>query len=85
MCTTSNKSKHSSTNLLKTLVSGDPITAEHKFKSAFVFRNYAKLIVSTNLIPETEDKTFAFFRRGFPIQQDPKTITDLNWFRPGPF
>ena len=49
--------------MFKTLVSGDPITAERKHKHPFVFRNHAKLIFSANAIPSTNDRTYAFYRR----------------------
>ena len=41
----------------------DPITGEHKFGQPFTFRNYAKLIFSANEIPESDDKSVAFYRR----------------------
>jgi putative DNA primase/helicase len=55
--------KLSSTGMFKTLVSGDTIRAQYKHRDAFSFRNYAKLVYSTNKIPETEDKSFAYYRR----------------------
>ena len=48
---------------LKQLTGGDLITAEPKFKNAFTYFNFAKLIYSCNKVPLTEDKTRAFFRR----------------------
>jgi putative DNA primase/helicase len=48
---------------LKKLTGNDESPAEFKFKPAFKFRNFAKLIFSCNEVPETEDKTDAFFRR----------------------
>ncbi|MFZ0514125.1 MAG: phage/plasmid primase, P4 family, partial [Candidatus Nitrosopolaris sp.] len=53
----------SNTGNFKMLVSGDSITGEHKFEHSFTFRNYAKLIFSANEIPESDDKTDAFYRR----------------------
>lgn len=47
----------------KMLVSGDFIRAQHKFKNPFEFQNYAKLIFSANEIPQSDDKTYAYFRR----------------------
>ena len=55
--------KLSETGNFKMLVSGDSITAERKFEHPFTFRNYAKLIFSANEIPESDDKTDAFYRR----------------------
>jgi putative DNA primase/helicase len=47
----------------KALVSGDEMTAEHKFKTPFTFANRAKLIFSANELPYSPDATDAFFRR----------------------
>ncbi len=55
--------KISNSAILKSLVGGDLITAERKGKEPFQFRNYAKLIISTNRIPATDDETPAFYRR----------------------
>ena len=53
-----------STTTFKSLTGGDPITAEYKGKTGFPFINYAKLVFSTNAVPEAiNDDTFAFFRR----------------------
>ena len=51
------------TGILKMLTGGDDVPAEHKFKPAFSFQNYAKLIFSANEIPQTPDETVAFFAR----------------------
>jgi phage/plasmid-associated DNA primase len=45
------------------LVSGDSIRAQNKFKDPFSFRNYAKLVFSANKIPESDDETYAYYRR----------------------
>jgi putative DNA primase/helicase len=55
--------KLSSTGIFKTLVSGDSIRAQHKFCKPFSFRNYSTLIFSANKIPETDDKSYAYYRR----------------------
>jgi putative DNA primase/helicase len=56
----------------KTIVSGDQIDAERKFKPVFFFRPFARLIYSANDIPRSPDRTFAFYRRlciiPFPYQ-----------------
>jgi len=53
----------SNTDLLKKLTGGDLIRAEFKGKACFDFRNYAKLIMATNSLPQTADKTEGFYRR----------------------
>jgi putative DNA primase/helicase len=60
------------TGLLKKLTGGDAISAEKKFMSPFTFVNPAKLIFSTNGIPQTSDETNTFISRliivNFPHQ-----------------
>ncbi len=51
------------TGIFKILVTGGEIQAEKKFKNAFKFRNFAKLIFSANKVPSTYDDTRAFYRR----------------------
>jgi putative DNA primase/helicase len=55
--------KLSETGNFKMIVSGDSISAERKFSQPFTFSNHAKLIFSANEIPESDDKTDAFYRR----------------------
>jgi P4 family phage/plasmid primase-like protien len=55
--------KLTDTGLFKMLVSGDPMKAEKKHCDPFDFENYAKLFFSTNEIPQSKDKTYAYFRR----------------------
>jgi P4 family phage/plasmid primase-like protien len=52
-----------SSSMFKTLVTGDPITAERKFGQPFTFANYARLLFSANQIPPSSDRTYAFYRR----------------------
>jgi putative DNA primase/helicase len=51
------------TGVFKMLTGGDIVPAEKKFKDMFTFVNFAKLLFSTNKIPETRDSSVAFFRR----------------------
>lgn len=51
------------TGTFKMLTGEDTINAEEKFKQPFSFKNYAKMVFSTNRVPETLDDTPAFFRR----------------------
>ncbi|MGB6532365.1 MAG: phage/plasmid primase, P4 family, partial [Candidatus Nitrosopolaris sp.] len=60
----------SETGNFKVLTAGDSVTGEHKFGQPFKFRNFAKLIFSANLIPESDDKTDAFYRRWIIIRFD---------------
>ena len=51
------------TSLLKKLSGGDLIGFEYKNKNPFEENNYAKIIIATNNLPTTTDKTLGFYRR----------------------
>lgn len=51
------------TSMLKKLSGGDLIGFEYKGKDPFEEINYAKLIIATNNLPATTDKTIGFYRR----------------------
>ena len=53
----------SKTEMLKKLCGGDLIRGEFKGKGSFSYTNYAKIIISTNSLPPTTDKTRGFYRR----------------------
>lgn len=53
----------SKTSILKKLSGGDLIGFEYKNKLPFDDKNYAKILISTNNLPTTTDKTIGFFRR----------------------
>jgi P4 family phage/plasmid primase-like protien len=51
------------TSIIKKLTGNDTLMCNRKHKTAFPFKNYAKLIFSTNELPQTADKSHAFYRR----------------------
>ena len=51
------------TSILKKLSGGDLIGYEYKRADLFEEQNYAKIIISTNNLPTTTDKTIGFYRR----------------------
>ena len=53
----------SRTSILKRLIGGDVIGFEFKNKTPFDDYNYAKIIIATNTLPITLDKTVGFYRR----------------------
>jgi putative DNA primase/helicase len=53
----------SKTSLLKKLTGGDLIGFEYKNKDPFEEKNYAKILIATNNLPSTTDKTIGFYRR----------------------
>jgi len=51
------------TSILKKLTGQDLIGFEYKNKNPFTDDNYAKIIIATNNLPTTTDKTIGFYRR----------------------
>lgn len=51
------------TSILKKLTGGDLIGFEYKNKNPFDEKNYAKILIATNNLPTTTDKTIGFYRR----------------------
>jgi putative DNA primase/helicase len=66
------------TGMFKQLTGGSLVRGERKFKDEFYFVNKAKMIFACNELPETKDKSMAFFDRigliTFPYRfvEDPK-------------
>ena len=58
-----NFNEMSKTSILKKLTGGDIIGFEYKNKNPFEDHNYAKIIIATNNLPTTTDKTIGFYRR----------------------
>jgi len=58
-----NFSEISQTSILKKLTGQDLIGYEYKNKNPFEGKNYAKIIIATNNLPTTTDKTIGFYRR----------------------
>lgn len=58
-----NFSEIQKTSKLKSLSGGDLIGFEYKNKTPFEDKNYAKIIIATNNLPATTDKTIGFYRR----------------------
>lgn len=56
---------------IKKLLGEDLIMAERKGKDAFMFRNYSKLLFSTNMLPTiVSERTNGFFRRLLILKMD---------------
>ncbi len=58
-----NFSEMSKTSILKKLTGQDTIGFEYKNKNPFDEINYAKILIATNNLPTTTDKTIGFYRR----------------------
>ncbi len=54
-------------DFFKAICTGDPISAQFKYKDNFEFCPYAKLVFSGNKLPKVLDNTHGFFRRLLPI------------------
>ncbi len=68
----------SNTDFLKKLTGEDLVRCEFKGKDSFDFRNYAKLIMATNSLPPTADKTDGFYRRWKIIKFDKKFLKEKD-------
>lgn len=55
------------TSMLKKLCGGDRVSFERKGYDAIEGQNYAKIILSTNSLPPSDDTTEGFYRRWFII------------------
>jgi len=53
----------SKTSIIKKLTGQDTIGFEYKNKTPFEGENYAKILIATNNLPSTTDKTIGFYRR----------------------
>jgi len=51
------------TSIIKKLTGDDLVGFEYKNKTPFEEKNYAKIIIATNNLPTTTDKTLGFYRR----------------------
>lgn len=60
------------TSVLKSLVSGEEITARRIYGTPFSFVNFATLIFTTNKLPAVADKSSGFYRRFTIIDIDKK-------------
>jgi len=58
-----NFSEIKKTSMLKKLSGNDLIGFEYKNKDPFEDINYAKILIATNNLPATDDKTIGFYRR----------------------
>ena len=66
------------TSIIKSLTGGDKVPAQFKNKQNFTFKNFAKIIISTNTVPQTSDKTDGFYRRFLIIDFPNKFKGDRN-------
>ena len=58
------------TGNFKTPVSGDSVRAQEKYGKSFSFRNIAKMIFSTNKIPDSDDKSYAYYKKWLILSFD---------------
>lgn len=58
-----NFSEVNKTSILKKLTGQDVVGFEYKNKTPFEDTNYAKILIATNNLPSTSDKTIGFYRR----------------------
>ncbi|TFH50234.1 MAG: hypothetical protein E4G89_03650 [Methanothrix sp.] len=53
----------SDTSAFRNLTGGDDNRAQEKYRPAFNFRNKAKMLFSANVLPRSQDDTYAFYSR----------------------
>lgn len=58
----------SDTSAFRNLTGGDDVRAQEKYKTAFGFRNKAKMLFSANVLPRSPDDTYAFYSRWILIE-----------------
>lgn len=63
------------TGMLKSLISGENVTARKMYQSPFQFRNFSKLIFTCNRLPIINDRTSGIYRRICLIEVDNKIKT----------
>lgn len=51
------------TGMLKSLITGETVTAQRKFETPFSFNNFAKLIFTCNKLPVINDRSTGLYRR----------------------
>jgi len=56
------------TEIFKMITGGDRLRGQKKHKDSFEFRNYAKLVFSCNQIPDSTDKSNAYYNRWIVIE-----------------
>jgi P4 family phage/plasmid primase-like protien len=50
-------------SIVKSVISGEPMPVERKYKDPVYVKPFAKLVIATNHLPRTRDKSFGYFRR----------------------
>jgi P4 family phage/plasmid primase-like protien len=58
----------SDTSAFRNLTGGDDNRAQEKYRPAFSFRNKAKMLFSANVLPRSQDDTYAFYVRWILIE-----------------
>jgi len=73
--------------LFKIVTGGDRLRGQKKHKQSFEFRNFAKLIYSCNKIPDSDDKSDAYYNRWIVIEfsnqfdretRNPNILVDIS-------
>lgn len=67
-----------STSIFKAITGGDEIQGEYKFRDAFEFTPYARLVFSANSLPRSSDASAAFFRRWLVLPFERRFVEGQN-------
>ena len=71
------RAKDVDVDILKRLVSGEPVAAREKYKTGIDIRNNCKFVFNANVLPKGMERTHAYYRR-FSIVPFTQTITDAE-------
>ena len=56
--------------VIKSLISGEPLAVEQKYKDPIVINPFCKIIIATNHLPRSRDKSQGYFRRWLILHFD---------------
>jgi putative DNA primase/helicase len=62
--------------VVKSLISGEPMAVEQKYKDPVVIKPFCKLIIATNHLPRSRDKSRGYFRRWLILHFDQEIAED---------
>jgi putative DNA primase/helicase len=62
--------------VVKSIISGEPLAVEQKYKDPVIIKPFCKLIIATNHLPRSRDKSRGYFRRWLILHFDTEIPED---------
>jgi len=62
--------------LVKSIISGEPLAVEQKYKDPVIIKPFCKLVIATNHLPRSRDKSRGYFRRWLILHFDQEISED---------